>query len=44
MDTFVENLMSHWSELTDEEQESVWVYFDVLNLLSEKIIRENMNL
>ena len=42
MDSFIENLMSHWSELTGEERESVWVYFDVLNLLSERLIIENM--
>jgi len=42
MDSFIENLMSHWSELTEDERESVWVYFDVLNILSEKIIIENM--
>lgn len=38
---FIENLKNNWTKLSPEEQSSIWVYFDVLNLLSEKYLKEH---
>ena len=37
---FIENLKNNWKKLTADEQGIVWTYFDVLNLLSEKYLKE----
>jgi hypothetical protein len=37
---FIENLKNNWHELTQQEKEIVWTYFDVLNLLSEKYLTQ----
>lgn len=37
---FIENLKNNWSELSPDEQSIIWTYFDVLNLLSEKYLKE----
>ena len=37
---YIENLKNNWKNLNEEEQNIIWTYFDVLNLLSEKYIKE----
>lgn len=37
---FVETLKTHWKELNEEERNAVWTYFDVLNLLTERYMKE----
>ena len=37
---FIENLKNNWHELTQDEKEIIWTYFDVLNLLSEKYLTQ----
>ena len=40
---FIENLKDNWIKLSHEEQKSLWIYFDVLNLLSEKFLKEKFS-
>ena len=42
MDEFIFNLRSHWRELSEEELNNIWIYFDVLNRLAEKIIQKSI--
>ena len=42
IDMFIVNVREHWVELTDVEQNAIWSYFDVLNLLAQKHLEQNI--
>ena len=39
---FLENLRAHWEDLSPDEKNSIWSYFDVLNLLAERYMIQSM--
>ena len=39
---FLENLRAHWEDLRPDEKNSIWSYFDVLNLLAERYMIQSM--
>ena len=43
IDIFIENLREHWRELSEEERNAIWSYFDVLNLLAQKYLEQTIS-
>lgn len=44
LDPIIDTLRRHWVELSDGEQNNVWIYFDVLNKLTERYLNERIKL
>jgi hypothetical protein len=44
LDPIIDTLRIHWVELSEEEQNNIWIYFDVLNKLTERHLTEEIKL
>ena len=42
LDPIITTLRKHWYDLTEDEQSNIWMYFDVLNRLTEKHLKETL--
>lgn len=44
LDPIIDTLRVHWEELSNEEQTNIWIYFDVLNKLTQRHLNEQIKL